>query len=119
MTRRDGMDKIRKKGAPKDYKSGKPGPSGAERLRQRIGRLLVDAHRLECGRCRRGVPDEDRQWATRLIEALRAFNAAEYARSVPPFDIQAQMEGSWTCPTCGTHNWRDVQVCPDCHTSKP
>lgn len=42
---RDGMDKIRKKGGPKEYKSG-PRATGPLALYGRLNRLALAAHRL-------------------------------------------------------------------------
>lgn len=68
--RRDSMDKIRLKGGPKQYKTGKPGLSGRERLQARVNKLLVD-----CARYVRKSPDvDDRVWAARLGSTLRDFN---------------------------------------------
>lgn len=68
--RRDSMDKIRLKGSAKQYKTGKPGLSGRDRLQQRVNRLLLD-----CARFVRKTDDaEDRKWVARLGSTLRDFN---------------------------------------------
>jgi hypothetical protein len=59
----DGLDKIRRKGARKDYKRG-PGPTGAARLAQRVHRLALDAARL--------ARKQD-AYAARLFDRLATF----------------------------------------------
>jgi hypothetical protein len=66
----DGLDKIRRKGARKDYKRG-PGPTGAARLEQRVHRLALDAARLA------RKHDHDQGYASRLLEVLAGFVAEE------------------------------------------
>ena len=79
---KDGMAKIRLKGGPKHTKSA-AGPTGERRLQQRVNALLLAAARLE----KKGGPDV--AYASRLREALQAFNAAEFARSGPLVDVEA------------------------------
>lgn len=71
--RRDSMDKIRLKGGPKQYKSGKPGPTGRARLQQRVNKLLLDAARF----ARKEERSDDGKWAARLGSTLRDFNEWE------------------------------------------
>lgn len=85
--RTDSWDKIRLKGGPKQYKSGKPGPTGADRLRRRVNSLLLAATRL----ARKATDVEEREWAERLADALQAYAAAEFAHTTP-FDVQALLE---------------------------
>jgi hypothetical protein len=63
----DGLDKIRRKGARKDYKRG-PGPTGAARLARRVHRLALDAARL--------ARKQD-AYAARLFDHLATFVAEE------------------------------------------
>lgn len=72
VPRKDGMDKIRKKGGPKDYKSGGPGPTGKDRLQRRVNSLLLAASRLS----RKATDPAEVAWAKRLVEALTTFNYA-------------------------------------------
>jgi hypothetical protein len=66
----DSLDKIRRKGARKDYKRG-PGPTGAARLARRVHRLALDAARLA------RKHDHDQGYASRLLELLSQFVAEE------------------------------------------
>lgn len=78
------MRKIRLKYAPKDYKRG-PGPTGQDRLQRSVNALLQKAQRLSR---KENITDEERLWARRLMNALMAFNAAEYVNEQPRFDIE-------------------------------
>jgi hypothetical protein len=66
----DSLDKIRLKGARKDYKRA-PGPTGAARLERRVHRLALDAARLA------RKHDHDQGYASRLLELLSQFVAEE------------------------------------------
>jgi hypothetical protein len=68
----DSLDKIRLKGAPKQYKRG-PGPTGALRLQRRVHRLALEAARL-------ARKDPDPGFAARLSEQLVAFIMDETRR---------------------------------------
>jgi hypothetical protein len=63
------MDKIRLKGAPKQYKRGNGGPSGVARLKRRANALMVDANRL----ARKMQTLQDVTYADGLATALRPF----------------------------------------------
>jgi hypothetical protein len=63
----DGLDKIRRKSARKEYKRG-PGPTGAARLARRVHRLALDAARL--------ARKQD-AYAARLFDRLATFVAEE------------------------------------------
>lgn len=67
--RRDSLDKIRRKGARKDYKRA-PGPTGAARLQRRVASLAVAAARLE------RKQDADAAYAATLRALLTAFTAS-------------------------------------------
>jgi hypothetical protein len=66
----DSRDKIRLKGAAKQFKRA-PGPTGAARLEQRVHRLALDAARLA------RKHDHDQGYAARLLELLSQFVAEE------------------------------------------
>jgi hypothetical protein len=63
----DSLEKIRRKGARKEYKRG-PGPTGAARLARRVHRLALDAARL--------ARKQD-AYAARLFDRLARFVAEE------------------------------------------
>jgi hypothetical protein len=60
----DSLDKIRRKGGPKQYKRA-PGLRGRARLEQRLARLTIDLNRLT--RC---ADSRDAAWARAWIVAL-------------------------------------------------
>ena len=67
-------DKIRLKGAAKEYKRG-PGPVGQGRLQQRINNLLLGATRL----AKKSQDPDEIAWAERLTRTLVRFNETENA----------------------------------------
>ena len=67
--RTDSYDKIRLKGSPTQYKTGKAGPRGAARLHRQVQALVIAASRLE----RKGGVDA--RYAESLRMALQAFLA--------------------------------------------
>jgi hypothetical protein len=64
----NGMDKIRLKGGPKQFKLG-PGPTGRQRLERRIASLTLAAVRLT----RKNPLSADGQWARELGLTLQSF----------------------------------------------
>lgn len=78
--------KPRKHG-PKQFKRG-PGPEGKARLEQRLSGLAVAASRL----ARTAESVDDREWADRLVEAIRLFHAQEFARSGPRFSVTEMLQ---------------------------
>jgi hypothetical protein len=62
------MDKIRRKGGPKQYKRG-PGATGRDRLAQRALKLLLDAHRF----ARTSAHVDEATYALALARVLRQF----------------------------------------------
>jgi len=65
----DSLDKIRRKGGPKQYKRA-PGLSGRARLEQRLVRLLIDLDRFT-----RHTDSRDASWARTWIVALQTTRA--------------------------------------------
>jgi hypothetical protein len=63
------IDKIRVKGAAKQFKSGHAGLSGQARLERRVYALLVAARRL----ARNGPPSADTAYAANLAGVLQVF----------------------------------------------
>jgi hypothetical protein len=59
----------------------------ADRLRRRVNSLLAASSRL----ARKATDVEERQWAERLTDALKAFVAQEFAHTTP-FDVQTLVE---------------------------
>ena len=74
----DSLDKIRLKGARKQWKRG-PAPTGAARLERRVHRLALEAARLarKPDTTRDQVSALDRHYAARLRELLQAFLKAD------------------------------------------
>jgi hypothetical protein len=62
----DSFDKIRLKGGPKQYKTGRPGACGRARLQQRLHKLTLDLRRF----ARRAPSVDEATWATQHADVL-------------------------------------------------
>jgi hypothetical protein len=82
--RTDSFDKIRLKGAPKQYKTGTPGVTGRARIEARVRKLAAEAERfaIKAGREADAV---NADWANALAHSLRWYlKGAAYDRPAPP-----------------------------------